>query len=80
MKKPAIIILTSDFGLQSQGTGNMEGIIAEIAPHARVIHLMHGLASFDLRSGPYWKQFPICLLVFMYVLLIRVLALLENQS
>lgn len=29
----------------------MEGIIAQIAPQARVIHLIHGLADFDLRSG-----------------------------
>ncbi len=50
MKQP-IITLTTDFGIQSQGIGNMEGVIADIAPTARVIHLMHGLPSFDLRSA-----------------------------
>lgn len=51
MTKQPIITLTSDFGLQSQGIGNMEGVIAEICPNARVIHLMHGLPDFDIRSG-----------------------------
>ncbi|MBI2017471.1 SAM-dependent chlorinase/fluorinase [Candidatus Daviesbacteria bacterium] len=50
MNKP-IITLTSDFGVQSQGVGNMEGVIAQIAPDARIIHLMHGLPSFDIRAG-----------------------------
>ncbi len=46
-----VVTLTSDFGVQSQGVGNMEGVIAQIAPNARIIHLMHGLPSFDIRSG-----------------------------
>lgn len=50
MKKP-IISLTSDFGVQSQGIGNMEGVILSIAPQAHVIHLMHGLPDFDIRAG-----------------------------
>ncbi len=29
----------------------MEGVIAGINPKARVIHLMHGLPDFDIRSG-----------------------------
>lgn len=50
MSRP-IITLTSDFGVQSQGVGNMEGVILSIAPDANVIHLMHGLPDFDIRSG-----------------------------
>lgn len=50
MQRP-IITLTSDFGVQSQGVGNMEGVILSIAPDANVIHLMHGLPDFDIRSG-----------------------------
>ncbi len=46
-----IITLTTDFGVQSQGISSMEGTIAKIAPDARVIHLMHGLPDFDIRSG-----------------------------
>ncbi len=47
MKKP-IITLTSDFGVQSQGVGIMEGVALEINPDAHVIHLMHGLPDFDI--------------------------------
>lgn len=50
MKRP-IISLTSDFGVQSQGIGNMEGVILGIALDAHVIHLMHGLPDFDIRAG-----------------------------
>lgn len=46
MKK--IITLSSDFGVQSQGVGIMEGVALEINPEAHVIHLMHGLPDFDL--------------------------------
>ena len=47
MKQP-LITLTSDFGVQSQGIGIMEGVVFEINPHAKVIHLMHGLPDFNL--------------------------------
>lgn len=47
MKKP-LITLTSDFGVQSQGVGIMEGVALDINPEAHVIHLMHGLPDFNL--------------------------------
>jgi len=47
MKNP-IITLTSDFGVQSQGVGIMEGVALDINPEAHVIHLMHGLPDFNL--------------------------------
>ena len=47
MKNP-LITLTSDFGVQSQGIGIMEGVVFEINPNAKVIHLMHGLPDFNL--------------------------------
>ena len=50
MKKP-IISLTSDFGVQSQGIGNMEGVILGINPDANVIHLMHGIPDFSIKIG-----------------------------
>jgi len=43
-----IITLSSDFGVQSQGVGIMEGVALEINPNAKVIHLMHGLPDFDI--------------------------------
>jgi S-adenosylmethionine hydrolase len=46
-----VITLTSDFGKQTQGIGNMEGAIYSINPDARVIHLMHGIPGFDVLSA-----------------------------
>jgi S-adenosyl-L-methionine hydrolase (adenosine-forming) len=43
-----IITLASDFGVQSQGVGIMEGVAIQINPEANVIHLMHGLPDFNL--------------------------------
>lgn len=49
--RTSFITLTSDFGVQSQGIGAMESVIFGIAPEMRVIHLMHGLPSFDVTAG-----------------------------
>ena len=46
-----IVTLTSDFGVQSQGVGMMEAVIAEIAPDVRVIHYRHGLPDYDTTSA-----------------------------
>jgi len=45
------ITLTTDLKMQSHGVGMMEAIIAEIAPQARVIHYMHGIADYDTTSA-----------------------------
>ncbi|WTW94136.1 SAM-dependent chlorinase/fluorinase [Streptomycetaceae bacterium NBC_01309] len=45
---PKFISLTSDFGVQTQGVGIMEGTALSIAPDANVVHLMHGLPEFDV--------------------------------
>lgn len=50
MKRP-LISLTSDFGVQSQGIGIMEGVLLDISPDANVIHLMHGLPDYDMRCA-----------------------------
>ncbi|MDP7323180.1 MAG: SAM-dependent chlorinase/fluorinase [Candidatus Woesearchaeota archaeon] len=49
--KRAFISLTSDFGLQTQGIGNMHGAALEINPEANVIDLMHGIPDFDICTG-----------------------------
>lgn len=43
-----LITLTSDFGKQTQGIGNMEAVVYSINPEAKVIHLMHGIPAFDI--------------------------------
>ncbi len=50
-QKPTIITLSSDFEKQSQGVGNMEGVIYAVNPNAHVIHLMHGIKAFDIISA-----------------------------
>lgn len=47
-KNNTLITLTSDFGVQSQGIGMMEGVIFKINPKIKVIHLMHGLPDFNI--------------------------------
>ncbi len=51
MGEMKLITLSSDFAVQSQGVGQMEAVILEINPGARVVHLMHGLPSFDIRTA-----------------------------
>lgn len=43
-----LISLTSDFGVQSQGVGAMEGTAISICPDAYVLHLMHGLPEYNI--------------------------------
>jgi len=50
MKKP-FISFTSDFGVQSQGVGIMEGVARSICPEAHIIHLTHGLPDYDIMTG-----------------------------
>lgn len=58
-----LITLTSDFGVQTQGVGAMEAAAFQIAPHARLIHLMHGLPEFNIiaaaRTLETLKTFPV---------------------
>ena len=44
-----LITLSSDFGKQTQGIGQMHGVIHKINPEAKVIDLMHGIPAFDIR-------------------------------
>lgn len=46
-----LITLSTDFEKQSQGVGNMEGVIYSINPNAKVIHLMHGIDAFSITSA-----------------------------
>lgn len=46
-----LVTLSSDFGKQTQGVGNMEGVVYSINPDARVIHLMHGIEGFSTMAA-----------------------------
>ncbi|MEY4401293.1 MAG: hypothetical protein RL072_1158 [Actinomycetota bacterium] len=45
------ISFLSDYGLRDEFVGIVKGVIAEIAPHARVIDLTHEIPPFDVRAG-----------------------------
>lgn len=47
---PHISLLT-DYGLNDEFVGVVKSVIADIAPHARVVDLTHGIAPFDVRAG-----------------------------
>jgi len=48
-----LITLTTDFGLQDHYVGVMKGVIAGIAPQARVIDLCHAVPPQDIARGAY---------------------------
>ena len=41
----------SDYGLRDEFVGIVKGVIADIAPHVRVIDLTHEVPPFDVRAG-----------------------------
>src|SRR5919201_6861209 len=45
------ITFTSDYGLDDNFVGVCRGVIAGIAPHARVIDVSHAVAAQDVRQG-----------------------------
>ena len=49
----SVITLTTDFGTQDWFVGTMKGVIAGIAPHAKVIDLTHDLPAADMRGGAF---------------------------
>lgn len=51
MSKKPLITFTSDFGVQSQGVGMMEGAAFNVNPEIKVIHLAHGIPDFDIITG-----------------------------
>src|SRR3954471_2944827 len=50
MMRPVITFL-SDYGPGDEYVGVVHGVIARIAPHARVIDLGHGVPPQDVRTG-----------------------------
>jgi S-adenosyl-L-methionine hydrolase (adenosine-forming) len=63
MSKPPIITLTTDFGTADHFVGAMKGVIAGIAPQARVIDITHEVGAYDILDGAFviaqaWTSFP----------------------
>jgi len=62
-KFPAPIVLMSDFGYRDHYVGVMKGVIASIAPAARMIDLTHGIPPQAIAAGALvlaqsWRYFP----------------------
>lgn len=49
----SVITLTTDFGMRDWFVGTMKGVIAGIAPRAKVIDLTHDLPQGDIRGGAF---------------------------
>jgi S-adenosyl-L-methionine hydrolase (adenosine-forming) len=48
---PPTVTFLTDYGLQDEFVGVCHGVIARIAPRARVIDLTHGIPRHDVRAG-----------------------------
>lgn len=47
----AVVTFLSDYGLDDDFVGVCHGVIAQIAPQARVIDITHGIGRHDVRAG-----------------------------
>ena len=45
------ISFLSDYGTDDEFVGVVKSVIRDLAPHATVIDLTHGIAPFDVRAG-----------------------------
>src|SRR5918911_773537 len=48
---PRVITFLSDYGLEDDFVGVCHGVMARIAPEARVLDVAHGIPRHDIRSG-----------------------------
>jgi S-adenosyl-L-methionine hydrolase (adenosine-forming) len=58
-----LITFTTDFGLSDHFVGVMKGVVAGIAPAARVIDISHGVAPYNVTEAAFviaeaWPYFP----------------------
>lgn len=51
MSRPAIITLTTDFGLNDHFVGAMKGVMLETAPDAQIVDISHAVQAFDILDG-----------------------------
>jgi S-adenosyl-L-methionine hydrolase (adenosine-forming) len=53
LPRPPLITLTTDFGLADNFVGVLKGVIAGIAPAARVVDLTHSVVAQDVAAGAF---------------------------
>ncbi len=50
-RPPAIITLTTDFGIGSRYVAAMKGVILSINPHANIVDISNAIPARDIRAG-----------------------------
>jgi hypothetical protein len=50
---PALITLTTDFGLADPYVAEMKGVILRISPHSRIVDVSHDVEKFNVRMAAY---------------------------
>jgi hypothetical protein len=50
-RSPAIVTLTTDFGVGSRYVAAMKGVILSINPQAQIVDISHAIAPRDIRGG-----------------------------
>ena len=48
---PPVVTFLSDYGLDDEFVGVCHGVIARLAPEARVLDVTHGIPRHDVRAG-----------------------------
>lgn len=51
LQSPAIVTLTTDFGVGSRFVAAMKGVILSINPHVKIVDISHAVAPQDIRGG-----------------------------
>lgn len=51
MSRPAIITLTTDFGLNDHFVGAMKGVMLQTTPDAQIVDISHAVQPFDILDG-----------------------------
>jgi S-adenosylmethionine hydrolase len=51
LRSPAIVTLTTDFGVGSRYVAAMKGVILSINPRAQIVDISHAVAPRDIRGG-----------------------------
>jgi S-adenosyl-L-methionine hydrolase (adenosine-forming) len=51
LSRPAIITLTTDFGLNDHFIGAMKGVMLETTPDAQIVDISHAVQPFDILDG-----------------------------
>lgn len=62
-KMPALVTLTTDFGLSDEYVGTMKGVLISRAPEIRIVDLTHAIPPFDVVAAAYmlaasYRYFP----------------------